>query len=116
MNEIEAMEGMPGVLDAAIHVNAAVLAGIAMDGGGGIRDLKLVPVRRDADAVARHDRDLRKQRAFGLPALRAAAYVIVRALRTDRHLDGILTAVARKGPAREIRRSGFRTLIHARVN
>ena len=56
--EIEAMEGMPGVLDAAIHVNAAVLAGIAVDGGGGIRDLKLVPVRRDADAVARHDRDL----------------------------------------------------------
>ena len=32
------------------------------------------------------------------------------------HLDGVLFALAHKGPAREILRPGFHTLIHGRVD
>ena len=34
VNEVEAMEGMLGVLDPAIHVNTAIPAGMASNGGG----------------------------------------------------------------------------------
>ena len=116
MNEIQAVEGMVGVHNSAIHMNAAVLAGMALDDGGGIHDLKLILVRRYAKVVARHDRDLRKQCTFRLPALRAAAHVVVCALPIDRHLDRVLIAMARKRPAGKIGCGGFQTLIHGRVN
>ena len=77
MNEVEAMEGMLGVLDPAIHVNTAIPAGMALNGGGAIHDLELVTIRRNAHAVAAHDRDLREQCAVGLPALRATANMVM---------------------------------------
>jgi hypothetical protein len=60
VNEVEAMEGMLGVLDPAIHVNTAIPAGMALNGGGAIHDLELVTIRRNAHVVASHDRDLRE--------------------------------------------------------
>ena len=116
MNEIQPVEGMARVLDPAIHVNAAVPAGVSLDRRGRIHGREFMPVRGHADVLPRHDRDLREHRALGLPALRAAADVIVRALPLDRHLDGVLIALAHKGPAREILRPGFHTLIHGRVD
>ena len=47
MDEIQAVERVLGVFDAAEHMNAAARAGMALDGGGGIDDLELVPVGRD---------------------------------------------------------------------
>ena len=116
MDEVQPEEGMAAVLDAAIHMNAAALAGMPLNGGGGIHDRKFVRVRRDADIIARHHRDLREQGAFGLPALRAAAGMIVSDLPLDRHLNGVLVAMEGKRPAREIRRAGFYTLIDGRVD
>ena len=40
MDEIEAIEGMLGILDAAIHMGATFLAGMALDGGGGVDHLR----------------------------------------------------------------------------
>ena len=40
----------------------------------------------------------------------------MRALPLDHHLDGVLIALAHKGPAHEILRLGFHTLIHGRVD
>src|SRR5437870_12674842 len=77
----------------------------------GIGDRQLVAVRLDAEVVARYDGDLREQRPFRLPALGAAAHVIVRALPLDRYLDPVLRAVAIKRPACKVLRRGFQPAV-----
>jgi hypothetical protein len=47
VHEVEAVEGMRRVLDAPVHVHAAVAAGMALDGGGGVDRLQLVAVGGD---------------------------------------------------------------------
>src|SRR6185436_6336294 len=115
VDEVEAKERMALVLDAPVHVHAAFLAGITLDRRLGIDNRELLAVRFHADLVARHDRDLREERALRLPALGAAADVVVRGLRPDRHLDPVLRAVAPERPTCEIRRRGFQATIHLRV-
>jgi hypothetical protein len=60
---------------------------MALDRRVGIDDLQLLFVGGDLDLVARDDGDLREQGAFRLPALAAAAGMVVRGLRADRHFD-----------------------------
>jgi hypothetical protein len=71
------------VFYAAVHVNAAPGAGVALDRRRLVDDLKLVSVRDNLDLVTADDGDLAEDRALGLPALGAAADVIVRCLRSD---------------------------------
>src|SRR5205809_7793912 len=80
VDKIETVERMLRVLDAAIHVHAAIFAGVPLDGRIGIHDLELVCILGNTQLVARHNRHLREQRAFRLPAFGASAYVIIGAL------------------------------------
>ena len=66
------------VLDAAVHGRRTPCRH-ALDRRLRIDDGELVPVRFHAELVARDHRDLGEQRPFRLPALRAAADVVVRA-------------------------------------
>src|SRR5215831_10634837 len=102
VNEIESVQRVALVVDPAVHVDAALLARVPLDGRLGIHDCELVAVRFDAQVVARDDGDLREQRSFRLPALGAAAHVIVCALTLDRYLDLVLRAVAKQRSACEI--------------
>jgi hypothetical protein len=94
MNKIESIERVALVLDPAIHVDTALFASMALNGCLGINDREFVSVRLYSDVVARHDGNLREQRPFRFPALRAAAHVIVCALTFDCYLDLVLRAVA----------------------
>jgi len=116
MDEIEAVERVATVLDAAIHMDAAVLAGVPLNGRRRVDDRQLLCVRGDTEVVPRHYRDLGEQGALGFPALGATAEMVVRALPLDRHFDGILRTSAQQRAAREIRRTSLHTLIHVRVN
>jgi hypothetical protein len=62
VHEIEAIERMLRVLDAAVHVNPAPSASIALNGRVGIHDLELVGVVGHAQLVPRH----RRQAVVGL--------------------------------------------------
>src|SRR6266498_1640605 len=111
VNEIESVQRMALVLDPAIHVDAALLAGMPLNRRLGIHDRELVPVRLDAQVVAPYDGDLREQRPLRLPTLGAAAHVIVRALPLDRYLDLILRAIAQQRPACKVLRRGFQSTV-----
>src|SRR2546425_9479498 len=86
------------VLDAAVHVHAAIPAGVPLNGGVGIHDLELVGVLGNTELVARHNGDLREQCARGLPAFGASTDVIIGALGRNAYLDGIARAFARERP------------------
>src|SRR5262245_987074 len=116
MDKIEPVERMFRVLDAAIYVHAAISAGVPLDRRIGVHDLELVGILGNTQLVARHNRDLREQRACGLPAFGASAYVIKSALRCDAHLDGIAPAFARERYSREVRRAGPAAIGHCRMN
>ncbi len=116
MDEVEPVEWMLGVLDAAVHVRAAAGAGMPLYGGVGIHDLELVAVLADLHLVARGDRNLREQRPRGLPALGASAHVVEGGLAGDRHFDGIACALAHQRAAAEARRAGLHAVVHGRMN
>src|SRR6266576_1679893 len=116
MDKIEPVERMLCVLDAAIHVHPAIFAGVPLDGRVGIHGLELVGTLGNTELVARHNRDLREQRALRLPALGASTDVIIGALRRNAHLYGITRALAHKRPSREVRRAGFHTVVHSWMN
>src|SRR5271156_3562410 len=96
---------MLGVFDTAEHVGAAGLTYMTLDGLGRIEHAELVAVLRDLDLVFRHDRDHREQYALRSPAQGAAADMVVRDLRADRYLDGLIRALAGQGASREVLRS-----------
>ena len=82
MHEVEALERM--VLDdATVHVGAAILAGVALDRRRLVDDVQLLLMRGDRQFGDRHDADDRKQGAVRLPALRAAAGMVVRDVAGD---------------------------------
>jgi hypothetical protein len=87
--------------DWPIHMHAAFLAGGALDQGSGIDDSELIAILQDFDTFGRSDRHDRKDCTFGLPALRAAAGVIVGDIALDPHLHGIAGALADERPACE---------------
>src|SRR5579863_7948133 len=88
------MEGVTGVFDAAVHVHAAFLAGMPLNGSLGIDHGEFVTVLSHADLVLADHRDHREYGTLGFPALGTAARVIVSGLRLDRDLDGIVRALA----------------------
>src|SRR5262249_33122793 len=90
------------VLNPAIHMDAASGASVALNRCRRIDDLKLVAVGCNADFVARNDSDNGEHRARGLPALRAAASVIMSGLGSYRNGYGILAAFALERPALEV--------------
>src|SRR5258706_2408420 len=102
VDEVQAVERVLVVLYAAIQVYAAAGTGMALDRRVGVDDLQFVAVLGDADLVTRNNRDDRKIGALGLPALGAAAGMIVRGLRTNADFDGIRRALADQCSARKI--------------
>ena len=87
MDEIEPVERMLCVLDAAVHVHAAIPTGVPLNGGIGIHDFEPVGILGNTELVARHNGDLREQCARGLPAFGASTDVIIGALGRNAHLD-----------------------------
>src|SRR6266481_8768501 len=116
VDEIEPVERMLRVLDAAVHVHAALGAGVPLNGRIGIRDLELFGILGNTELVARHNGDLREQGACGLPAFGASTYVIIGALGRNAHLDGIARAFAHERCPREVRRAGPHAVVHCRMN
>src|SRR5690242_2704729 len=112
MNEVETIEGVTLVLDAAVHVGAAGLAGIALDHRRGIDDLQLVAVFEDRHVLARDHGDDREGRARRLPAFGAAASMIMSDVALDADLDRPVLAFADQGAATE----AAGALLHAVVN
>src|SRR5271167_2916519 len=102
MNEVEAVERVPLVFDAAIHVCAARLAGVPLDGLRGVDDVKLVTVLQHGDILTRHHGDDRKNSALRFPALGTAASVIVRDVTLDADLDRLVFAFADEHPAGKV--------------
>src|SRR5689334_10308852 len=94
MDEVEAVERMVLVLDAAEHVRPAGLAGVTLDHGRGVDDLELVAVLENSEILARDHSDDREGRALRLPAFGAAAGVVVRDVALDADLDRMVRAFA----------------------
>ena len=103
MDEVETMERVILVLDPAVHVHATLGARIALDCCLLVDDLQLVLVGRHRQLVARDHAYDRECRTFRLPALGAAAGVVVGDLRVDLDLHLVTGAPAFEGPARESR-------------
>src|SRR5436305_10269552 len=112
MDEVEAVERMRLVFDAAVHMRAANLASVALDRRRGIDDLKLVAVFQHLDVVARDHRDDGEGRTLRLPALGAAAGVIMGNVAGDGDLDRLVLALADQGAAGK----AARALLHSVVN
>lgn len=85
--------------DGTVEMDAAFLAGMPLDKCGRIDNGEFVGVFQHLDAVCRCDRNDGEGRAFRLPALGAAAGVIVRDVALDAHLHGIALAIANKRAA-----------------
>src|SRR5581483_6173427 len=102
VNEVQSVERMSLVLDAAIHMRAARLAGVALDGLRGVDDMKLVAVFEHGHGVARHHGDDRERRAVRLPALGAAAGMVMRDVALDADLDRLVLAFADQRSAGKI--------------
>src|ERR1700716_2991037 len=112
MDEVKAVEGMRLVLDAAIHMRAAHLAGISLDRRRAIDDLQLVAVFEHRHIFARHNGDHREGRAVGLPAFGAAAGMVVGDVALDADLDRPVLAFADQRSAGK----AARTLLYTAVN
>lgn len=93
MDKVKALEGVL-LLDAPEQVDAAVAAGVSLDGGALVDDLELVAVGGDGELVLGDDGDDGEEGALGLPALGAAAGVVVEDVAGEGHLDGLALAVA----------------------
>src|SRR4051794_3669539 len=116
MNEIDTKQRMVLVVDAPVHVHTALLARVALDRGARIGHLQLLLVGRDREVGARRHRNLREERAGGLPALRATAYVIVCALALYRNGHLLVGAFAIQRASGEIGGGGLQSVIDLRMN
>src|SRR5882724_8949987 len=105
MNEVQTVERMPLVLDAAEHMRTASLAGMPLYSCRCIDHLKLVAVFQNADVFARYDRYHSKDRPLRLPAFGAAAGVVVGDVTLDADLDRPILAFADQGSAGETARA-----------
>src|ERR1700712_1436052 len=96
MDEVEAVEGVSLVLDPAVHMRAADLAGVSLDSGGRIDNLQLVAVFQHRHIFAWHDGAHREGRPAGLPAFGTAARVVVGDITLDADFDRFVPAFANK--------------------
>lgn len=92
VHKVETMEGML-LLDTAKEVHTALCTGVALDRRALIDDLQLVPVGSHLNLVPGDDTNDGKEGAGWLPALRAAARVVVRHIAPQGYLDGLTLAV-----------------------
>lgn len=76
VNEIQSLEGVV-LLDAAEEVDTAFLAGVALDGGAAVNDVEFGLIGGDGERITGHDADDAEDCSFRLPALGAAARVVV---------------------------------------
>src|SRR5580704_6966446 len=93
---------MSALLDATIHMCAADLARVTLNGRTGIDNGQLVAVLGHRDLVTRRHGHYREQRTLGLPALRAAAGMVVRRLGLDGNLDRVLGAFTHQRAASKV--------------
>src|SRR5262249_7671876 len=116
MDEVEAVEGMLLVLDTSVHVRPAARACVALNGRLLVDDLELVAVSGHRQLLRRNPRHHGEQRAVGLPAFGASAYVVESrvALQGDGHGRG--TAVAGERAAGEIALASLDAAIDGRMN
>src|SRR5262245_40374893 len=112
VDEIQAVEGMARVLDAAVHMRAAGLAGVALDHRGPVDDLEFVAVFEHGHVLPRHDGDDGEVRTLGLPAFGAAASVVVGDIALDPDLDRFVLAFADQGATGKAARAS----LHAAIN
>src|SRR5262245_18272027 len=94
MDEVEAIERMRLVLDAAVHVYASLGTCLTLEWYARMDDLGLLPVRGDVELFTPHDCHQRERRAMRFPAARAAANVIEGAIGAYAHRDCTLRALA----------------------
>src|ERR1700730_12575428 len=116
MDEVEPVERMRLVLDAAVHMRAATLAGVPLNRRRGIDDVKLVAIFEHRHIVARNDGDDGKGRPVGLPAFGAAAGVIVGDVALDADLDRLVRAFADQGAAGKTARALLYTAVNRWVD
>ena len=83
--------------DRAVHMHAAFRAGMTLDEGSRIDDRDLAAVFDDLDIVCRRGDD-REDGTFGLPALDAAARVVMGDVAFDADLDGLLAQLQTSTP------------------
>src|SRR5258708_31805429 len=102
MDEVETIERMRLVLDAAVHMGTATLAGVPLDRRRRVDHAQLVAVLKNGHVVARDNRDHRKGCSFGFPALGATAGVIVGDIALDADLDRLLPALPAHASARQV--------------
>lgn len=77
MHEVQALERVIFV-NTSVHVNAAFLAGVALDNGLIIDNFEFVLARLDFELFYRNDADDGEEGAIRLPAFGAAASMVVR--------------------------------------
>ena len=111
MDEVQAVERVPSVFDAAIHVHAAAAAGVTLDRGRLIDDGQFVAVGRNADLISGDNGYLGKQGAFRFPAFAASARMIVRGLRAYRHFNAIRRAVTVESAAGKTVAAGLNAIV-----
>ncbi len=87
VDEVQSVERMRLVLDAAVHVRAANLASVPLDRRRRVDHVKFVAVLQNGHAVARDHGDHRKGGPVGFPAFGAAAGVVVGDVSLDADLD-----------------------------
>ena len=92
MHKIQAFEGVISD-NAAVHVDAALFACVALDGCGRVDDVDFVGVGRHVDLVCGEDANNGEERTGWLPALRAATGVVVGDVRPEGHLDLVVRAM-----------------------
>src|SRR5690348_1828449 len=99
------------VLDAAVHMRAARLAGITLDSLRGVDDMQLVAVLEHGDVLPRHHGHHRERCAVRLPALRAPAGMVMRHVALDADLDRPVLAFADQRSARKVARASFHAAV-----
>lgn len=114
VHERQTLEGMV-LLDGPVQMRATVLAGVAEDGGILVHDSELVAVLGHFDLVVGDDGDDGEESACWLPALGAAASMLVQDVALQFDFDGVSLAEAFESAAREIGVALGKTVVDQRV-
>src|ERR1700693_1224489 len=116
MEEVEAVQRETRVVDASVHMHAALLARVSLDCRVRVHDLQLIFICSYAEIGAWSDRNLREQRASRFPALRAAANVVKGSLALNRDGHLLVGTLARQRTTSEVCSRWFEALIDAWMN
>jgi hypothetical protein len=104
------------LLNSTVHVDSAFAACLSQNDGCGIDDLKLRFVCLDSQVVAGNNADHGEERAGGLPALRAAACMVVGNVALETDDDFIRGAATKQIASREVRVPFGDTIVDERVD